>query len=64
MDIKSVPTMAVEVTTNDRVYKFVMPMGAPFGEAYDACHGVLAEIVKWAKQAEEQAKRQTEETNS
>lgn len=63
MDLVSTPTMTLEVTQGERTYKFLMPMGAPLGEAYDAAHYVLQEIVKYAKQAEEAAKRQETSSN-
>lgn len=58
MELKSVPTLTLEITQNERTYQFIMPMGAPFGEAYDAAYRALQEIFKFAKQAEEAAKRQ------
>ena len=47
---------------NGRVYTFVLPMGAPFGEAYDVCHEVLTDISKMASEAAEKAKQAPAET--
>ena len=41
---------------NGRTYSFTVPMGAPLGEAYDACHEVLMLITKSAQEAAEKAK--------
>lgn len=42
---------------NNRTYTFELPMGAPFGEAYDVCHEVLQQITKMASDAAEKAKQ-------
>ena len=60
MDIKSF--ISVEVTKNERTYHFYMPVGAPFGEAYDAAFEVLNSITEMAKQAVEKAKPQEDES--
>lgn len=57
MQLDPKPTMTLEVKQNDRNYFFTMPMGAPLGEAYDSAYMVLQQIVKFAKEAEEAAKR-------
>lgn len=54
MDIKSY--VDVEVKKGDRVYHFFMPVGAPFGEAYDAAFEALTNITELAKQAVENAR--------
>lgn len=54
MELKSVVHM--EVKKNDRSYVFAMPVGAPFGECYDACFQVLEKIVALTQQAAEQAR--------
>ena len=54
MDIRSY--VDVEVKKNDRVYHFYMPVGAPFGEAYDASFEMLSSITEMAKQAAENAR--------
>jgi hypothetical protein len=62
MELVSTPNMIITMKQNERTYTFSMPMGSPIGEAYDAAYMVLSEIMKFAKQAEEAAKRQ--ENNS
>lgn len=54
----------LEVNKNDHLYQFVMPVGAPFGEAYDAAYEVLNVIVQMAKEAAEKAKPSTPEQPS
>lgn len=54
MNLKSVVT--VEITKNGNTYTFNLPVGAPIGECYDACHEVLGHIIELAKQAAENAK--------
>lgn len=56
MAIKS--SLSIEITKGDRVFSFVMPIGAPYGEAYDAAFEVLQQIVELSKQAADQAKQQ------
>jgi hypothetical protein len=46
----------LEVTKGDNRYEFVMPIGAPFGEAYDAAFQALMTITEMAKNAAEAAK--------
>ena len=57
MQLDSKPTLTFEIKQNDRNYYFTMPMGAPLGEAYDAAYMALQQIIKFAKEAEEAAKR-------
>lgn len=45
----------LEVVKGERAYAFQLPIGAPFGEAYDAAFQVLQEILKMAKDASEKA---------
>ncbi len=47
----------IKVIKNEKSYIFSMPMGAPHGEAYDACFEALLEISQLSKAAAEQAKR-------
>ena len=54
MDIKSY--IDLEIVKNDRTYHFFMPVGSPFGEAYDAAFEALTKITDLAKQAVETAK--------
>lgn len=45
----------LEVTKGEHNYAFVLPLGAPFGEAYDAAFQVLQQILKMAQDASEKA---------
>jgi len=54
MEIKSY--IDLEITKNERVYHFYMPVGSPFGEAYDVAFEALGRITEMAKQAAEAAK--------
>lgn len=49
-------SIIARVQKEDREYLFVMPQGAPCGEAYDACFEVLQEIIKMSERLAEQAK--------
>jgi len=44
MDLRSM--VSVEVTKNDHKFTFLMPIGAPFGETYDAAFEVLSKIAE------------------
>lgn len=59
MNAKS--AVIIEVRKNDNVYEFVMPAGAPLGEAYDAGFEVLKSIVELSHQAVERAKQPSNE---
>jgi hypothetical protein len=54
--------VVVEVTKNERLYRFELPVGAPFGEAYDSCFEILHEILSMAQKAKDSAKRQESES--
>ncbi len=54
MELKSVITMEIKI--DDRVYVFMMPAGAPFGEVYDVTFKMLEKVVEMAKNASEQAR--------
>jgi len=54
MDLRSYVNM--EVKKSDRTYHFFMPIGAPYGEAYDAAFETLVSITDMAKQARENAR--------
>ena len=54
MDLKS--CVYLEITKNERTYYFYMPVGAPFGEAYDAAFEALTSITELAKQAADNAR--------
>lgn len=59
MNVKSY--IDIEIVKNERVYHFFMPVGAPFGEAYDAAFESLTSITEMAKNAVEMAKPKDEE---
>lgn len=44
-----------EVTKNERLFRFYMPMGSPLGEAYDACFEVLQRIQELSAHAVKQS---------
>lgn len=60
--MKQVANVIIEVEKEDRRYQFIMPVGAPFGEAYDAAFQALSAISEMAKNAVEQAKRAESES--
>jgi len=53
--------VSLEIKKEDRTYSFLMPIGSPFGEAYDAAFAVLAEINKMSQEAVETAKREEDD---
>lgn len=55
MNLKS--CVVIEITKNERLYTFTMPVGAPFGEAYDVAYQVLLKIADLAKEGAASAKR-------
>jgi hypothetical protein len=55
MTIKSYVT--VEITKGDNQYTFVMPVGSPYGEAYDAAFEVLKTVADLATKAADQTER-------
>jgi len=50
-----------EVEKNKHRYTFVMPVGSPLGEAYDAVFEVLIKLKEISDEAVEKAKRVEEE---
>lgn len=46
----------LEVKKGERTFVFTMPIGSPYGEAYDAAFNVLNEILEMSKKAVEAAK--------
>lgn len=60
MDIKS--TVVIEIKKNDNVYRFEMPVGAPFGECYDAAFQTLNKVSELAKEAADKMNPQAAET--
>jgi hypothetical protein len=59
MDQKAV--VKLEVEKNERKFEFIMPIGSPYGEAYDAAFEFLNEIAKMTQEAAEAAERKTKE---
>lgn len=57
-------SIVARVQKEDREYLFLMPQGAPCGEAYDACFEVLQEIMKMAERLTEQAKNVRQDQNN
>ena len=49
MNLKS--AVIIEVEKNERKYSFSMPVGAPYGECYDAAFEVLKSVVELSTQA-------------
>ena len=58
MTVEQKATVKLSTTIDDKTYTFDMPLGSPFGGAYDACHAFLQEVTKMAKDAAERAKRE------
>lgn len=56
--------VSIEVTKNEHVYEFNMPLGVPLGEAYDAAFEVLKELTDLARQATDKAQPKEEEKAS
>lgn len=54
MNLKSI--IIAEVVKGENVYRFEMPVGAPFGECYDAAFQMLNKITELAKEAAANAK--------
>jgi len=48
--------ISLEVKKGDNTFVFLMPIGAPLGEAYDAAFECLQEILGMSQRAAEQAK--------
>jgi len=56
MDITS--RVEITIIKDERSYIFSLPMGAPYGQAFDACNEILIEIASMAKKAAESSKRE------
>ena len=54
----------VEIVKNERTYRLSIPVGAPYGEAYDAAHECLLAVLDMAKNGAEQAKQAKEQTDN
>lgn len=53
----------LEIKKEERVYTFIMPMGSPIGECYDAAHEALNTIMDMGKQAVDKSKREEKKTD-
>ena len=61
MDQKLMPaTVDLIEEKNGKTYVFSMPVGAPFGEAYDVAFEMLSKIVELSKNAADKMKREEE----
>jgi len=47
----------LEHIVGDRNYYLYLPVGGPIGEAYDACHAMLQQIVQMANDANDSARQ-------
>lgn len=56
--MEQVAMVKLSTKRNERIYTFEMPIGSPYGEAYDAAHEVLQQITKMAHEAAERVKRE------
>lgn len=52
--------VVLEHKINDHVYFFHMPVGTSYGQAYDAAHAFLEDILEYSKKAADAAKRDVE----
>lgn len=58
MDIRAM--VSIEIKKNDRSFTFNMPVGAPYGEAYDAAFEVSSKILQMAAEAAEKSRAKTD----
>jgi hypothetical protein len=58
MEIKS--NITLEVTKNERLYQFIVPVGAPFGEAVDVAFENFVKISEMAQENFNKAKEDRE----
>ena len=56
--------ISIEVEKNEHKYEFIMPVGVPFGEAYDVSFEVLNKITEMAKIAKEKARREEQSSET
>ena len=59
--MKTKQTLTLEVTINDEIGTFTMPVGITFGNAIDAAHQIYTEVIKMASTAAERTKPQSQE---
>jgi alpha-D-ribose 1-methylphosphonate 5-triphosphate synthase subunit PhnI len=55
-----IATFNLKLEKNDKTFTFSMPLGCPIGEAYDATHEMLNELVLLSQEAADKAKRPEE----
>lgn len=48
----------IKVVKNEREYKFSIPLGAPYGEAYDAAFEALKKVIEMSSKAVAEAQKQ------
>ena len=56
--------LEMEITKNERTYRFLIPMGAPLGEVYDSAIAFAAEIAEYIKEHIEKSKPQEKKEES
>lgn len=56
MNVKQ--TLVMETIRNERTYNLILPVGAPYGEAYDAAFEFLNGVLEMSKQAVERANQE------
>lgn len=49
----------IEIEQNDTIFTFTMPYGCKIGDAYNAAHACLQEIIKMSQQSADAAKAQS-----
>lgn len=59
MNVKNV--VVIEIEKGDFVFSFSMPVGAPFGQAYDAAFEVLQQILEFSQKAADQVRQNNAE---
>ena len=62
MEIKSFGTFNLEFQKEERVYRFTLPYGAPYGEAYDAAFQFLNKVLEMQNKAVEEMQQKAAET--
>ena len=51
----------MKIEKGERTYRFLMPVGAPVGEAFDSLNDFLKEIINFVKQMEPREEKKGEE---
>jgi hypothetical protein len=62
MELKT--TLNFEITKNERTYRVIIPIGAPYGEVYDAVFSCLQGIIEHQQKSIEQMKTQQASQNT